>query len=110
MKVIDLLIKIANDEEVPKIIKYNDYVLYYEKDMKDYYDKEVNHPLLDTQCQFILNDEVEVIEDTPKEYINVSEEQVLFNNLSYEEQQFILKQMRILQPPKENKDEINEKY
>jgi hypothetical protein len=35
---------------------------------------------------------------------------VLFNNLSYEEQQFILKQMRILQPPKENKDEINEKY
>jgi hypothetical protein len=35
--------------------------------MKDYYDKEGNHPLLDTQCQFILNDEVEVIEDTPKE-------------------------------------------
>lgn len=28
----------------------------------------------------------------------VSEEQVLFNKLSYEEQQFILKQMRMLQP------------
>lgn len=28
----------------------------------------------------------------------ISEEQVLFNKLSYEEQQFILKQMRMLQP------------
>ena len=28
----------------------------------------------------------------------VSEEQVLFNKLNYEEQQFILKQMRLLQP------------
>lgn len=28
----------------------------------------------------------------------VSEEQVLFNKLNYEEQQFILKQMKLLQP------------
>jgi hypothetical protein len=32
------------------------------------------------------------------EETTVSEEQVLFNKLSYEEQQFILKQMRMLQP------------
>ena len=28
----------------------------------------------------------------------ISEEQVLFNKLNYEEQQFILKQMKLLQP------------
>ena len=32
------------------------------------------------------------------EEATVSEEQVLFNKLNYEEQQFILKQMRMLQP------------
>ena len=32
------------------------------------------------------------------EETTVSEEQVLFNKLSYEQQQFILKQMRMLQP------------
>ena len=34
------------------------------------------------------------------EETTISEEQVLFNKLSYEEQQFILKQIRMLQPCK----------
>lgn len=97
MKIIDLLNKIANGEEVPKKIKvYND--IYKYESFNSLYWNSKNKHLLEVYNGIILNYEVEVIEDTPKEYINVSEEQVLFNNLSYEEQQFILKQMRMLQP------------
>jgi hypothetical protein len=103
MKVIDLFNKIANEEEVPKKIKYADYIYYLDNEWEGVcYKREDDYGIFEDFFVFEnLNDEVEVIEDTPKEYINVSEEQVLFNNLSYEEQQFILKQMRMLQPPKE---------
>ena len=93
MKVIDLLNKIANGEKVPKKIYWGKYE-FINGEFK-------NGTLYRIMSKFTtekLNEEVEIIEDTPKEYINVSEEQVLFNNLSYEEQQFILKQMRMLQP------------
>lgn len=105
MKVIDLLNKIANWEEVPKKIKYKGIVREFDYEDKDYICKGYEDYYLfhDTLAEgtgdkmvTALNDEVKIIEDTPKEYINVSEEQVLFNDLSYEEQQFILKQMRIL--------------
>ena len=54
MKVIDLLNKIANGEEVPKRINYGGMVNDYEY-------------LLNNIKRFSLNDEVEIIEDTPKE-------------------------------------------
>ena len=36
MKIIDLLNKIANGEEVPKQIKYRDWLYEFEKDCNDY--------------------------------------------------------------------------
>ena len=65
MKIIDLLNKIANDEEVPKKIKYDDREFkfiggaYEDKERKDlaYYD---------FTCWRFLNDEVEILEEENK--------------------------------------------
>ena len=54
IKVIDLLNKIANGEEVPKRIDYGGLIEGYEY-------------LLNNIKRFSLNDEVEIIEDTLKE-------------------------------------------
>ena len=69
MKIIDLLNKIANEEEVPKNIKYDNYILTYNERAQDYYN--YNEPtciysLLD-DIHYKLNDKVEIIDDTPKE-------------------------------------------
>ena len=71
MKIIDLLNKIANGEEVPPIIKYNNH-FYYNVGSKEeaYYENDE----LDDNLFFYalynessLNDEVKIIEDTSKE-------------------------------------------
>ena len=69
MKVIDLLNKIANGEEVPKMIKYD--TLNYMFRNYDY--KEMHGELIDEQTSFMeridfykLNDEVEIIEEEKK--------------------------------------------
>ena len=96
MKVIDLLNKIANGEEVPKEIIYNNGVYVYDDkdDVMDYYlnedsylnsynnnyylfENELNHTGL---CQG-LNEEVEIIEDTPKEDKKI-EKMIKLNNIS----------------------------
>ena len=67
MKVIDLLNKIANGEK-PKfrfrerLFYYNDYYKYYGYDDKDGFFGTFNWFYLEE-----LNDEVEIIEDTPKD-------------------------------------------
>ena len=73
MKVIDLLNKIANGEEVPFLIKYEDIILKYDLEAQDYriyqngyfFTKLFERP----DCKF-LNDEVEIIEEhkEPKEH------------------------------------------
>ena len=67
MKVIDLLAKIANGEEVPKKIKYND-DLYTHVDNYCYCCEETNEILSQNiYAEFSrLNDEIEIIEE-PKE-------------------------------------------
>ena len=75
MKVIDLLNKIANGEEVPEKIKY--YGCIYElKDRNyeyyNYKDNEGNYLEDEWFLTNILNDELEIIEDTPKEDIPTS--------------------------------------
>ena len=65
MKVIDLLNKIANGEEIPQLIKWNGYV--YDKLGCEYYmlnDRDITlfGDILDTNGKY-LNDEVEIIED-----------------------------------------------
>ena len=70
MKVIDLLVKVANGEEVPKKIKH--WKEEYERDESGFikYESKTERNLcLDlVQC---LNDEVEIIED--KEDINIQD-------------------------------------
>ena len=69
MKVIELLTKIANGEEVPKEIKYD--TMNYVFRHYDY--KEVHGELIDEQSSWLekidfykLNDEVEIIEEDKK--------------------------------------------
>ena len=69
IKVIDLLNKIANGEEVPKEIKYD--TMNYVFRHYDY--KEVHGELIDEQSSWLekidfykLNDEVEIIEEDKK--------------------------------------------
>ena len=64
IKIIDLLNKIANDEEVPKKIKYNNETFTIREEKDDYANQ--NYWFTDRFCLLDLNDEIEVIEDTPK--------------------------------------------
>lgn len=68
MKVIDLLNKIANGEEIPQLIKWNGYI--YDKLGCEYYmlnDRDITlfGDILDTNGKY-LNDEVEIIEEDKK--------------------------------------------
>jgi len=69
MKVIDLLNKIANGEDVPKKIKFLDKQYTFEEEYKKYYRHGVISDSFEDDWYIfkILNDEVEIIEDTPKE-------------------------------------------
>lgn len=83
IRVIDLLNKIANGEEVPKKIKYKNNILYYDDDYTkeypptfNYYDEKGNNGLIEGWlCQYI-NDEVEVIEK------NKIKKMIKLNNIS----------------------------
>ena len=107
MKVIDLLNKLANGE-VPKKIKYDNDIYEYNKDYQDYgyfntgIDRYITLIENELNSVFNLNEEVEIIEDTPKEKLTVSEEQMLFNNLDSIDRERIIQLMKILQPPKAN--------
>ena len=68
IKIIDLLIKIANKEEIPKKIVYKSVILEYDEEFKDYYyyyGKNLFGYMF-TTCNNFLNDEVEIIEESKK--------------------------------------------
>ena len=72
MKVIDLLNKIANNEEIPDKIYYKA-IYTYDKELKDYvyefYDggvEETEYLFCKVDLVSILNDEIEIIEEKPK--------------------------------------------
>ena len=69
MKIIDLLNKIANGEEVPKKIKYNNNI-YYEVGLGCYENYEIEEPTLIYAIGNTghLNDEIEIIEEDKKIY------------------------------------------
>lgn len=69
MKVIDLLVKIANKEELPKIVKYYNYLLTYDEDTQDYYNEPSCTYSLLNDIHYKLNDEVKIIEDNKIEHI-----------------------------------------
>ena len=73
IKVIDLLIKIANGEEVPKKIKWENIIYAYSEYDKDYleypFSNEEYKGLFDMRDNILtqfLNDEVEIIEESKK--------------------------------------------
>ena len=65
LRVIDLLNKIANGEEVPKI-KYDKHILKYNKDEKRFIGENRLNSLYEIDFSE-LNDEVEIIEDEPRD-------------------------------------------
>lgn len=67
IKIIDLLVKIANREEMPKKIMYDD-VIYTYDEYRTYYDDKGNILWDDYNLYnfLILNDEVEIIEEPKK--------------------------------------------
>ena len=68
MKVIDLLNKIANGEEIPNRIKYQNKIYHYKGDDYSTFDEEdwlfsENYTNKTTWLDEFLNDEVEIIEE-----------------------------------------------
>lgn len=61
MKIIDLLNKIANGEEVPKKIKYINKIFDY--DNADYFNTDIGYLFERCTLFVILNDEVEILEE-----------------------------------------------
>ena len=81
IKVIELLNKIANGEDLPKRIKIQDYVFELSKDYEHYYyneDVEITHLINHNFSN--LNDEVEILEDNTEEI----EEKSNFEDMGYE--------------------------
>ena len=106
MKVIDLLNKIANGEEIPEKIIYRGYSYKYCKSVCDYGDIETNGDffLSDRLDSFFkLNDEVETIEDTPK-----IDDAVLRRYFTDEENKRLNEQIK--DNSIEHKDNINDYY
>ena len=71
IKIIDLLIKIANGEELPNKIKYYGYVFEYDTNhlrYETYFDEQIWTLQDFANINDSLNDEVEIIEDTPKHF------------------------------------------
>ena len=102
MKVIDLLNKIANGEEVPKKIKYRKCIFEYEEKFKDYFTKNgIITTTYDSNGIFrnifalyntSLNDEIEIIEEDKKiekleyiengEFVEVPSNVILMNKIN----------------------------
>ena len=66
MKVIDLLNKIANDEEVPNKIKYDDRFYIFNEKKNNYYENETCSINWDYVALHCLNEEIEIIEENKK--------------------------------------------
>lgn len=77
IKLIDLLVKIANGEEIPKKIAIQNEVLIYNEgeilNLQDSYYMADNEDATWRIWAYELNDEVEILEDTPKEEKKIPE-------------------------------------
>lgn len=73
VKLIDLLVKIANQDEPPKKIKWNYHVYIYDEQYDDYYEETTalfENEMSNGMLFKSLNDYVEIIEEKPKEIEN----------------------------------------
>ena len=94
IKNIDLLVKIANGEEFPKKIKFNNNIWEYERDghVQDF-QNEIGKCLMEVVPinKYGLNEEVEIIEEPKKiEKIIWNEKESLAGNLTASKKQEIL--------------------
>ena len=105
IKIIELLNKIANGEDLPKRIKIQEYVFELSKDYEYYYyneDVEITHLINHNFSN--LNDEVEILEDNTEEIEEIQEiSDEYFNMLSDEAKVKWLKSYI-----KEDRNKINE--
>ena len=69
MKVIDLLNKIANGEEVPKEVKYKSFYWKYSEKDRDYKDTDEDYVFSCSNYDIpkMLNNEVKIIEEEPRD-------------------------------------------
>ena len=74
---IDLLNKIANEEDLPKKIKYKN-CIFENRFVIDYWCKKTKTSLDELILMQDLNDEVEIIEDTSKEESKIPEKLKLY--------------------------------
>ena len=76
IRIIELLNKIANGEEMPKEIKFDNEVFVYIGKWEQYVTKEEEIPLLRRICDYNysgLNDEIEILEDNTEEQEKLGE-------------------------------------
>lgn len=67
MKIIDLVAKYVNAEEMPKKIKYNDSIFEYNEFEEDYMSEYGENGLLDLVCMFSsFTEDIEIIEEPKK--------------------------------------------
>ena len=89
MKIIDLLNKIANGEDMPVKIKYKGIILYYDDEDNEtnnynatfnYYDKDGNKGLFNGWVGQYINNEVEILEEKKiPEKLNLDKDELLKN-------------------------------
>lgn len=66
MKIIDLIVKWVNTEEMPKKIKYNNSIFEYNEFQEDYMPEYGENGLLDLVCMFSsFTENIEIIEEKP---------------------------------------------
>lgn len=66
MKIIDLIVKWVNAEEMPKKIKYNNSIFEYNEFQEDYMPESGENGLLDLVCMFgLFTEDIEIIEEKP---------------------------------------------
>lgn len=74
IKIIKLLNKIANGEEVPMVIEYKGTKYKYDKEAKTYYEVNQNKGIYISFDTDELNDYVEILEDNTEEIEEIDEE------------------------------------
>lgn len=120
MKVIDLLNKMSNGEEVPKKIKHQYYDYEWNTIDKDYQTRDGEMLLGNMNIQYHLNDEIILIEDKVDidniEELNdtcydeeniTSEEKEYYHNLTREQQNTILRAVKQLDKRVKELEELN---
>lgn len=102
MKVIHLLVKIATGDKLPNKIKYCGYIFEYDTNhsrYESYFDEQIwtLHDFINVDDN--LNDEIEIIEDTPKEDKKITK---LNEHIFVDDHSLVLKINEIIEVLNEN--------